>query len=504
MLIGRIKNRFKKSLLGQGFTLIEIMVAVMLLLFAMAGIVPFFLGGLTQASTVRYKSIATNVARERLEEIRQLDYREIATPASLTQRFGGTSTTRGVTFDVTYDVAESTYQEGTLKKVTVNVGWTAPPKLSTASITTLIHQQFLGPRGAFLELTPTSADPLGTPFPAITGSRPTPRTTTVRYHIAQADWALVFNDLDLPTMAVRNVYMRLVFFDDNGVAVAFGDSANDFKINNSYVRYSVANGKVNDVWFEYNFDANGIPDGYWELQAIVYNQYDEPGNVWRQRVRVEMGPPAAPTAFVAAPQADNQTVVLTWTGGLERDRAYYVIERRHWDGTMWPASWTTVAPNLDPKASTFTDQGSVGTMLDPWGDGLNQNLYQYRIRAVDICQPGLVGPATQADATLPDAAAPTTTSTTVGPTTTSTSTATTLASYSVQVKNNVNKTWAITIRNGANAAVHSGSVSPNATLTATGLAAGNFSIRATTSGRADVTTSFSLAAQNGQIVMTIW
>ena len=44
----------------------------MLLLVALAGIVPFFLTGLA-ASTVRYKSIASNIARERMEEIRRLD-----------------------------------------------------------------------------------------------------------------------------------------------------------------------------------------------------------------------------------------------------------------------------------------------------------------------------------------------------------------------------------------------------------------------------------------------
>ena len=176
----------KRCLANQGFTLVEIMVAVLLLVFAMAGIVPFFLGGLSQASTVRYKSIATNVARERMEEIRQLDYREIASPESLTTRFGSTATQRGLTFTVSYAVAESAYEAGTLKKVTVNVGWTAPPKLSAASITTMIHQQFLGPRGSYLELIPTSADPLGTPFPVIAG------TTKARYHLAQADWSLVF------------------------------------------------------------------------------------------------------------------------------------------------------------------------------------------------------------------------------------------------------------------------------------------------------------------------
>ncbi len=60
-------------------TLIEVMVAAVILLIAMAGIVPLFVTGLTQASTIRMRSIATNVARQKMELVRQLDYREIYT-----------------------------------------------------------------------------------------------------------------------------------------------------------------------------------------------------------------------------------------------------------------------------------------------------------------------------------------------------------------------------------------------------------------------------------------
>jgi prepilin-type N-terminal cleavage/methylation domain-containing protein len=59
----------------RGMTLIELMVASVVLLIAMAGIVPLFLTGLSQASSLRMRSVATNVAREKMEQIRQLDYR---------------------------------------------------------------------------------------------------------------------------------------------------------------------------------------------------------------------------------------------------------------------------------------------------------------------------------------------------------------------------------------------------------------------------------------------
>jgi type II secretory pathway pseudopilin PulG len=490
---------------AQGFTLIEVMVAAMLLLFAVIGIVPFYLSGLNQSSSIRYKSIATNIARERMEEIRQLDYREIVSAEYLATHFGTSATQRGIDFQVSYKVEESPYDEGTLKKVTVNVGWTAPPKVSAAEITTMIHQQFLGPRGALLEVTPQLSDPLGTPFPLISS------TTKAKYHIAQADWSLVFNNLDQPSMSKRDVYCRLALFDDQGESIALGDAAHDFMIDNTHLFYSKgADDKVSDVWFEYTFDASTIPDGYYEMRAVAYNQYDQPGNVWRLRIRVENGGPAAPLNFTAIPQPDNHSVILTWAGGPERDRLYYVLERQTYSGG-WTGAWTQLISDMDPNQTTYTDVGSIASQQDPWGTYDTPHRYQYRIYAVDFSNPGNVGSPALAETEIPSATttttvATTTTTTIETPTTTSTTTATTsttVASYSVQIKNTTNKSYSVSIKNGSGSVVFSGTVNRNSTKTISGLATGNYLITATTSGRPTITQSFSVPAQAGQIVLTI-
>lgn len=476
------------------------MVAVMLLLFAMAGIVPFFLSGLSQASTVRYKSVATNIARERMEEIRQLDYREIEGADYLAERFGTTVTQRSMNFTVSYDVESSSYEEGTLKKVTVNVAWDYPPASSPASITTLIHQQFLGPRGAYLEVLPTTSDPLGTPFPVISGN------TLARYHVAQADWGLVYTNLDQVDMTARDVYIRLVFFDDAGQSIALGDSGNEYMIDSSYLHYSQdADGRVNDVWFEYAFDANLIPDGYWELRAIAYNQYDEPGNIWRLRVRVENSAPDAPVAFTASVQLDNQTVLLTWTGGTERDRAYYVLQRTIWDGAAWSADWVTLADHLAPTTVSFTNTGSVDDHIDPWGTDDTQNYYQYRIWAVDICEPGKQGTAALTEAQIPPAVITTTTTLPPPDVTTTSTTSTTLAtSFSAEIRNSSNKSYNLNVRDADGTLIFTGSVPKNSSRTLTDLQAGNYQVTASAPGRTTLVQSFSLPAQNGQVVMTIY
>ncbi len=493
----------------RGMTLIEVMVAALLLLFALAGIVPLFLTGLSQASTVRFKSLATNIAREKMEQIRQLDYREIydddmaALNPSLGNRtlenlFGVTATERDATFYISYTVAESAYSDGKLKEVTVDVDWDAPPRVSVASITTLIHQQFLGPRGSRLTLEPAYSDPLGTPFPLLANA------TKARYYIAQADWNLVFTNLDSATPVLRNTYMRLALFDDDGQSIPLGDPAGEFKIDNSHVHYTQGgDGRIDSVWFEYDFDASAIPDGYWELRAVAYNVYNEPGNVWRMRVRIEKGAPGAPTGLVATPQEDNHTIVLNWAGGAERDRARYVLERRKWDpfaGVWLP--WVTVAADLNPKLSEYIDVGNVGSGTDPWGTPSDQNVYEYALWAVDICQPGLAGPPVTANAALPPLVTTTTiyeetTTTTLAPTTT-----TTVPSvFSVDIKNSSSANYDIVIRNDAGSIVYTGKVNKNKTITVSGLGPGSYLITATASKKPTVTQSFSLPAQAGTVVL---
>jgi len=509
--------RVKRSTTNQGFTLIEVMVAALLLLVAVAGIVPLFLGGLSQASSLRYKSIATNIARQQIEEIRQRDYREIKS-FTKTVDYQRHEDAVVVPFHVSCVVDEDSEQG--LKKVAVQGDWTGPPRVSAAFTTTLFYRQFLGPRGAYLEVRPTVNDPLNTPFRAITGSRPNPRTTTVLYHIAEVDWGLVYDDLNNPGMAKRPVYMRLEFVDDQGAKVPIGESETTPDgerkiINNSFLQSSVGtDGMVNDVWFEYAFDANGVPDGYWEIRATAYNERDEPGNTWRLRVRVEMGPPLTPTPFEAVAEADNETVVLTWKGGPERDRDHFVLERRAWDWSIgetgdWQPLWTPLALNLDPIATTYTDEGSVSEPRDPWGNSETQNYYQYRIWGVDICEPGLEGEPAIAETGVPSLTTTTTlpTETTLVPPTTSTSTtSTTLNACSGLIVNTINKTWNVTIRDGNNQVIRSFTVGKMQTFTVSDLPVlpDTYDIIGTTAGRADRVASFTMPDDNGKVILELF
>ncbi len=506
----RIKRRLHKFIRREGFTLVEVLVASLLLLFAMAGIVPFFLTGLTQASVVRYRSEATNIAREKIEQIRQLDSRDIPTEGDdLETRFGVTETQRDISFDIGYAVEESVYENGLLKKVTVTVSWTGPPEATpegkTVSMATMIHEQFLGPRVSQLVMSHSLDDPLETPFPMLYPSQ----AHTLICYVAEADWGLVLNNLNEPGMSVRDVYARLVLVDSNGQSERLGDPANDYRLEN--LQYTTdTEGKVTSAYFSYTFNSADIPDGYWEFRAIIYNEYNEPGNVWRLRTRVENeedGGPAMPTDVWGIPQIGDESILLVWSGGDERDRAYYVLERCKWEGGVW-SEWTTLEANLDPNATSYTDQGSVALQIDPWGTLSGQNWYQYRLWAVDIClDPPNVGPEATIEVAIPELVTTTTTlldtTTTTLVSVTTSSTTTTVPEFSlVKVENTTNKAYSLYLV-GDNGFTLNTSVARKSTKTISSLPAGNYLLTATASGRPTLNQSFSLPQQAGNIVMTI-
>lgn len=491
-----------------GFTLIEIMVAAMLLLIMAAAFVPLFLTGLSQANMTRNKSIATNIAREKMEQVRQLDYREIQEDAAdptdsrnLSMRFGTSETVRGIPFTIDYSVPATAV--GDLKTVTITVTWTGPPTPSPAVITTSIHQQYVGPRGSHLVFTPTFSDPLGTPFKQL-GWNP----TVARYFVAEADWALVYNNFGQPGESPKNVYMRLFFVDSADAVIPVGPSAADYKIGSSYLHHGT-NPLTGEeaVWFEYSFDTGPggeLPDGYWDAKAVIYNEYNEPGNVWRLRVRIENGGPGQPTVS-AAGQPDDQLFVVTWIPGPERDRSRFSLAWSRLDDGAW-TPWVTLSDDLPGTQYTYVHVGSVASEIDPWGTSDIPHTYKYQVVAYDIV--GNASPPGEGEGQLPP---PPTTTTTGSSSTSSTLSTTTTAPGSttsttvlstVIVKNLTNKQWVVVVKDSSGVQVASTTIKNGNTWTTPALQPASYSIT-TTRNTLVRTGSFTLPNDAGLIVMEI-
>ncbi|MBN1321046.1 MAG: prepilin-type N-terminal cleavage/methylation domain-containing protein [Thermoleophilia bacterium] len=501
----RLTRKAGRDSNSHGFTLIEILVASLLLLFAMAGLVPFFLTGLSQASAVRYKSIATNIARQKMEQVRQLDYREILDADFLEGRFGVSETQRDIDFDIDYAVSEedADYGAGRLKKVTVTVSWADTEYVSPASMTTMIHQQFLGPRISYLEISPLKTDYAATIFSRLHDKHAGEAIgTTMVIHVAEADWFLIYDDLNEATMAARDAYARVVLFDDGGQPVQLGDAGNDYKITD--VRNSVSDSLVEDVYFYHQFNSDSIPDGYWNLQATVFNEYDEPGNTWRMRVRVENGVPGTPT-LIATPRIDNQTVDVDWVGGSERDRDYFVLQREEWD---WDTStWVNLTPLgiLAPDSNAYDDEGYIDAgdpdaSIDPWGTDTHANAYKYILWAVDTM--ARVGTSATYVVGIPDYSTTTTSDWVFESTTTSSTTTTEFVEGTGYIENNDSKDWTVVVEDETGYK-KTYTVPRNDTLTISELGPGDYDFTATASGRTTRSGSFSMPEQDGQVIVQL-
>ena len=122
--------QYKKLPLNKGFTLLEILLAVVLLTFGIVAVVSVMSKGLYIDTYVNNKVIALNLAQDKVEEIKAMDFADIADEALATVS-GFTGYTREV---------DMTALQTDLKKVVVNVYWEYKGVNQAVTLVTLISK----------------------------------------------------------------------------------------------------------------------------------------------------------------------------------------------------------------------------------------------------------------------------------------------------------------------------------------------------------------------------
>jgi hypothetical protein len=342
-------SRDKNPQAGIGF--IELLVTIVLAGLVFAAIVPMFVLAQKKNSADNMRNIALQVAQDKTEKIRQLDYDAITLanlqsssfasgqfgPAFIARSGGGSTRTLHIAYTVSLMPSGSSAGSEKYKKVVVDVYWDAPPSpVKHAVLQTYVYKQYAGPGiTSFTVSTLTQIDESHT-------------------YIMNASVQLrvVISDADIGAMNAGgnpSGWVRFVVNSYNGTQVLYQDVATP-QVGQPAV-YTLA------------WDATASPDGIYSFKATAYSMNGFAGNTMTVAYRLELGPPDPPTNLVASP--GDTLVTLTWTPPPDADLAYYQL----WRGLASGAEAMAVG-NL--TAATYVDTGLT-----------NDTRYFYFVKAVD-------------------------------------------------------------------------------------------------------------------------
>jgi type II secretory pathway pseudopilin PulG len=346
-----------------GFSFVELLVTIIVAGVAFAVMVPLFVQAQQATSADKMRAVAINVAQDRIEKLRHLDF-ELITEANLLDNsfyFGefGDSWTEHTesgqkTFNVTYDVVDTPVSETdsriAYKVVTVSVDWTGPPfPVKDAVLTTMFYRQYSGPE--IVDFVIPDAD-LGLSDPDDASSEKMIVTTGV-------DLVARVNAGDLDAMAPRTIGAqtlegRVDFLVTSSTGVAYPTVS---------VPYSAADGPVFSTVWTAPGGTGGVADGYYTFKALAFSSMSSPGNSWELVYRLETGAPA-PVSQLAG-TIGLSSASLTWNASPTGDVVLYRVKR---DGV-------TIAEL--PRAA-----GSMG-YIDDALSGPSGTTYVFSIHAVD-------------------------------------------------------------------------------------------------------------------------
>jgi prepilin-type N-terminal cleavage/methylation domain-containing protein len=301
-----------------GFSFVELLVTIVIAGIAFAAMVPMFVQAQKAGAGDRARMTALNVAQDRIEKIRQLDY-DLITNENLSAEVNSDTwlysaefgpewtTTSGRVYDVAYQVEELRDDDDKVlyKSVTVRVTWNPGgvdiDGTDAVTLRTFIYQQYAGPQIVDLFL----VSPVG----AAVDTSVTPYV--INWVTAPGvQLAAVLNAAD------DNASVRYVSFAGYG-----GGSVPVVSEN-----VSVRTGEPARFTVTWNPATDGSEDGLYRFEATAYSSVGGfAGNTFVEEFVLSTGPPPRPTGIQA--MAGATAVTLWWASSPAGDVVKYEVWR---------------------------------------------------------------------------------------------------------------------------------------------------------------------------------
>ena len=341
-----------------GFSFVELLVTIIIAGIAFAAMVPVFVGAQQVSSGEQMRNVSLQLAQDKLEKVRGLDY-DLITQANLqSSSFAdsqfGTSVSWATggggnrTFTVAYQVdlidsdgnAGATPGDEAYKQVTITTAWTGEPSpVKPVQLSTMVSQQYAGPKITQFAVSPLYTDP-------------STQAQTIRSGPVVLDAYILPDDI---------LSMNQGATEDNRGYVLFSITSLDGS--------KVASGEVNmpvtgdPAHYQFTWDNAAAADGVYIFQAVAVAGFGSRA----QGLPVSIGYifenhlPPAPTALSAS--TGSNVVRLEWVSGGDVD--HYELERSL-DGVTFAS--------LDDAVPTPSYEDTAVT---------NGTTYYYRVRTVD-------------------------------------------------------------------------------------------------------------------------
>ena len=358
---------------ARGFSFVELLVTIIIAGIAFAALVPVFVQGMQVGSGDKMRLLALNLAQDRVEKIRQLDF-ELITEDNLRSgafyfgEFGSTwmeqTESGSKQFSVKYVVEDkqvsATDTRIAYKLVTVIADWDGPPyPHKLVHLKTAVYRQYAGPEIVLFNVRASDLE----------GQNPASEViVSPIVHLSAT-----VNAADLDSMKRRDIGVppnQRTLLGHVDVLITSGTGA---VYPTEKLPYNALS--PTPALFTYDWPVPGglgANDGYYTFKAIAFTSSGSPGNSWEFSMRVETGPPASVTSLTVTP--GKTTADLTWLPSLSGDLAHYEVYRTHLDSLTKSPDGPVVPLAVDLSVTTLSYSDS-GLTQDDW--------YLYQVYAVD-------------------------------------------------------------------------------------------------------------------------